>query len=332
MEETELSGVLNPSEPLLSIESLQVSFFTDEGEVRSVEDVSLSLEPGCTLGVVGESGCGKSVTALSIMRLVQNPGRIVGGDIHFRGRSLLALSEAEMRHIRGNEISMIFQEPMTSLNPVHAIGKQIIESIRLHRRISHSDARAEAITLLRRVGIPSPELRIDDYPHHLSGGMRQRVMIAMALAGDPKLLIADEPTTALDVTIQSQILCLFEKLQQESAASMLLITHDLGVIAEVADEVAVMYLGRVVERAPVKTLFSDARHPYTVGLLKSMPLLDVAHERLWEISGSVPGPFDQPVGCPFHPRCERATNLCREQEPTQVVCGNKHTARCWHAD
>jgi oligopeptide/dipeptide ABC transporter ATP-binding protein len=317
---------------LLEVNELKTFFFGEDGVVKSVDGVSFEIDAGTTLGIVGESGCGKSVTALSIMRLVQAPGRIVNGSISFAGEDLLQKSEVAMRAVRGNEISMIFQEPMTSLNPVFTIGFQIGEAIGLHSKLSRGAVRDRTVELLRLVGIPSPEQRVNDYPHQLSGGMRQRVMIAMALSCNPKLLIADEPTTALDVTIQAQILGLMKSLQREFLTSILLITHDLGVIAETADEVVVMYLGKVVERAPVAALFAAPRHPYTAGLMRSTPRLDGPDERLREIRGTVPHPMSTPGGCSFHPRCDRATDVCRREEPAYRQLGRAHWARCWHAE
>jgi len=279
---------------------------------------------------VGESGCGKSVTALSIMGLVPAPaGRIVSGAIRFEGVDLLKLSAAELRELRGDRISMIFQEPMTSLNPAFTVGEQIVEGIVRHRRSSRDEARARAIEMLRRVHIPSPERRFDDYPHRLSGGMRQRVMIAMALACEPKLLIADEPTTALDVTIQAQILDLMRTLREETGTAIILITHDLGVVAELTDEVAVMYSGRIVERAPVGTLFERPQHPYTVGLLGSIPRLDIEQERLPAIEGVVPNPLAPVAACRFHPRCPFAIERCRRDDPAAVPVREGHLAACW---
>ncbi len=319
---------------LLEISDLKTSFASEDGEVRAVDGVTLSVEAGRTLGIVGESGCGKSVTGLSIMRLVQAPGRIVSGSIRFDGEELLTKTDAEMRAIRGDRISMIFQEPMTSLNPVFPVGFQIGEAIGIHRDLTQRQIRERAVELLRLVGIPSPEQRVDDYPHQMSGGMRQRVMIAMALCCDPRLLIADEPTTALDVTIQAQILDLLKSLQRRFATAILLITHDLGVIAESADDVAVMYLGRVVERAPVGALFASPRHPYTRGLLRATPRLDRADTRLPEIRGAVPNPLVELRGCRFHTRCDQATDLCRAEEPAYrpVAPGAPHLVRCWHAE
>jgi oligopeptide/dipeptide ABC transporter ATP-binding protein len=303
---------------LLEVKNLRTHFQTREGLVRAVDGVSFYLDRGELLGLVGESGCGKSMTALSIMRLVAEPGRIVAGEILFEGKNLLQLSNAEMRDVRGNDIAMIFQDPMTSLNPVFTVGEQIAEALRLHRRLSRRDARAAAIAAMREVSIPDPAQRADDYPHQLSGGMRQRVMIAMALACDPKLLIADEPTTALDVTIQAQILDLLNQLRRTRELAVLLITHDLGVVAEVAERVAVMYTGKIVEESPVDELFAQPKHPYTEGLLRSVPKLtakDVAKaERLQTIEGTVPKPTALPAGCHFEPRCEYRMLRCREGE------------------
>jgi peptide/nickel transport system ATP-binding protein len=313
--------------PVLEIRDLVTEFRTGEGTVRAVDGVSFEIAPRTTLGVVGESGCGKSVTALSIMRLVASPpGRIASGSIRYGGRDLLALRPAEMRAIRGNRIAMIFQEPMTSLNPVFTVGDQVAEAVRLHQHRSRRDARAIAIDMFRRVGIPSPEDRIDAYPHQLSGGMRQRVMIAMALACKPDLLIADEPTTALDVTIQAQILDLLRSLQRELGMSILLITHDLGVVAESCDEVVVMYAGRIVERAATEALFAAPRHHYTAGLLRSVPSYgDGAavgdHTRLQEIRGMVPALTELPPGCKFADRCPAVAERCRAEEPALVQLG-----------
>jgi oligopeptide/dipeptide ABC transporter ATP-binding protein len=330
---------VSPARPVLQLDALQTHFFTPIGTVRAVEGVSYSLKSGETLGVVGESGCGKSVSALSILRLVANPpGRIVGGAIHFEGRNLLDLSEAEMEKIRGNEISMIFQEPMTSLNPLYAVGKQVAESIALHQGLSRREAWDRAVDMLRRVYIPEPERRAHAYPHQLSGGMRQRVMIAMALACNPKVLIADEPTTALDVTIQAQILDLMRELQESFGTAIVLITHDMGVVAENADRVVVMYAGRKVEEAPAAVLFERPGHPYTKGLLGSIPHLDEAarngarRNRLNEIKGLVPSLFNLPPGCSFAPRCAFASDRCREQRPELAEYGAGHTIACWHAD
>jgi oligopeptide/dipeptide ABC transporter ATP-binding protein len=303
---------------LLEVRDLQTHFPTRAGLVRAVDGVNLYLDRGELLGLVGESGCGKSITALSIMRLIASPGKIAAGEIIFDGKNLLKLSEEEMRQIRGDDIAMIFQDPMTSLNPVFTVGEQIAEALRLHRRLSRRAARAAAIEAMREVAIPDPARRADDYPHQLSGGMRQRVMIAMALACDPKLLIADEPTTALDVTIQAQILELLNELRKSRELAVLLITHDLGVVAEVADRVAVMYTGKIVEESPVEELFARPRHPYTEGLLRSVPKLtleDVAKkERLETIEGVVPSPTNLPPGCHFEPRCHYRMPRCREGE------------------
>ncbi len=314
------------STPLLEIRDLVTEFRTGDGTVRAVDGVSFEIAPRTTLGVVGESGSGKSVTALSIMRLVASPpGRIASGSIRYAGRDLLALRPAEMRAIRGNRIAMIFQEPMTSLNPVFTVGDQVAEAVRLHQHTSRREARAVAIDMFRRVGIPSPEDRVDAYPHQLSGGMRQRVMIAMALACKPDLLIADEPTTALDVTIQAQILELLRSLQRELGMSILLITHDLGVVAETCDEVVVMYAGRIVERAPTEALFAAPRHPYTAGLLRSVPSYGEAapgeRTRLQEIRGMVPALSELPPGCKFADRCPAVAERCRAEEPPLVALG-----------
>ena len=301
---------------LLEVKNLATHFPTREGLVRAVDGVSFYLDRGELLGLVGESGCGKSMTALSVMRLVPPPGKIAAGEILFEVRNLLKLSNREMRDVRGNDIAMIFQDPMTSLNPVFTVGEQIAEALRLHRRLSRRDARAGAIDAMREVAIPDPDLRVNDYPHQLSGGMRQRVMIAMALACDPKLLIADEPTTALDVTIQAQILELLNHLRKTRDLAILLITHDLGVVAEVADRVAVMYTGKIVEESPVNELFAQPKHPYTEGLLRSVPKLtanDVAKaERLKTIEGMVPKPTKLPPGCHFEPRCPYRMPRCKE--------------------
>jgi peptide/nickel transport system ATP-binding protein len=316
---------------LLEIEDLKTWFAIEGGgEFPAVDGISLSLAPGRTLGIVGESGGGKSVTALSIMGLVpQPPGRIAGGAIRFEGVDLLKLPPAEMRELRGDRIAMIFQEPMTSLNPAFTIGEQIVEGILRHRPMSHDAAKSLAIDMLRHVHIASPEQRFDDYPHRLSGGMRQRVMIAMALACKPKLLIADEPTTALDVTIQAQILDLMRMLREETGTAIILITHDLGVVAEFADDVAVMYAGRIVERASVAELFAGPQHPYTIGLLGSIPRLDLEQDRLAAIEGQVPNPLAPVSGCRFHPRCPFADERCAREEPPVVDTGDGHQAACW---
>jgi oligopeptide/dipeptide ABC transporter ATP-binding protein len=328
-----------PAQTVLQVEDLQTHFFTTVGTVRAVDGVSYSLKSGETLGVVGESGCGKSVSALSILRLVANPpGRIVGGAIRFEGRNLLEISESEMEAIRGNAISMIFQEPMTSLNPLYTVGHQIAEAVALHQGLSRRDAMDRAVEMLRRVYIPEPEKRAHAYPHQLSGGMRQRVMIAMALSCNPKVLIADEPTTALDVTIQAQILDLMRELQETYGTAIVLITHDMGVVAENADRVVVMYAGRKVEEAPAADLFDNPGHPYTKGLLGSIPHLDEAarngarRERLNEIKGLVPSLFNLPPGCSFAPRCGFATEQCRTTTPALEEQRPGHWVACWHAD
>jgi oligopeptide/dipeptide ABC transporter ATP-binding protein len=328
-----------PARTILQIEDLQTHFFTAVGTVRAVDGVSYSLQSGETLGVVGESGCGKSVTALSILRLVADPpGRIVGGAIRFDGRNLLELSETEMEAIRGNAISMIFQEPMTSLNPLFTVGRQVSEAIALHQGLTRRDALDKAVEMLRRVYIPEPEKRVHAYPHQLSGGMRQRVMIAMALSCNPKVLIADEPTTALDVTIQAQILDLMRELQEAFGTAIILITHDMGVVAENADRVVVMYAGRKVEEAPADELFDRPGHPYTRGLLGSIPHLDTAarsdtrRARLNEIKGMVPSLFNLPQGCSFAPRCGFATDHCRAAAPSLEQHRPGHWIACWHAD
>jgi len=326
-----------PAEAVLQIEDLQTHFFTAIGTVRAVDGVSYELKSGETLGVVGESGCGKSVSALSILRLVANPpGRIVGGAIRFEGRNLLELSESEMEKIRGNDISMIFQEPMTSLNPLFTVGWQISEAIALHQGLSKRDAWDKAVEMLRRVQMPEAERRAHAYPHQLSGGMRQRVMIAMALSCNPKVLIADEPTTALDVTIQAQILDLMRDLQETLGTAIILITHDMGVVAENADRVVVMYAGRKVEEAAANELFDNPGHPYTQGLLGSIPHLDTAahsrRTRLNEIKGMVPSLFNLPAGCSFAPRCSLATDQCRATAPPLEQHRPAHWVACWHAD
>jgi peptide/nickel transport system ATP-binding protein len=323
--------------PLLEVDGLKTHFFTRDGVVRAVDGVSFSVYPGETLAVVGESGCGKSVTSLSILRLIASPpGRIVAGRLNFAGRDLLGLSEPEMRAVRGNEISMIFQEPMTSLNPVLTIGRQIAETLMLHRGFSRSEALQRAVEMLKLVNMPEPERRVTQYPHQISGGMRQRVMIAMALACDPRLLIADEPTTALDVTIQAQILDLMRKLKEKTGAAIVLITHDLGVVAEMAQRVVVMYAGRKVEEAPVAALFAQPRHPYTRGLLNSIPHLGTAgvsgRKRLQEIPGMVPSLREAIAGCIFAPRCAHATQRCRSEYPPLEQKSAGHVVACWESD
>ena len=312
---------------LLEVRNLQTHFPTRAGLVRAVDGVSFYLDRGELLGLVGESGCGKSMTALSVMRLISPPGKIVNGEILFDGKDLLKLSDSQMREMRGDDIAMIFQDPMTSLNPVFTVGEQIAEALRLHRKLSRSEARKATIEAMREVAIPDPARRVDDYPHQLSGGMRQRVMIAMALACNPKLLIADEPTTALDVTIQAQILELLDELRKQRELAVLLITHDLGVVAEVADRVAVMYTGRIVEESPVDELFARPKHPYTEGLLRSVPKLTstqiIQKERLETIEGVVPSPTDLPPGCHFAPRCRHRMPRCTAEEiPLYQLEGN----------
>jgi peptide/nickel transport system ATP-binding protein len=321
--------------PLLRVENLKTHFHTRDGIVRAVDGVSFDVKAGETLAIVGESGCGKSVTSMSILRLLpMPPARIAAGRIEFDGRNLLELTEPEMRKIRGNAISMIFQEPMTSLNPVLTVGRQIAEALVLHRGLSQKEATARAIAMLRKVHIPEAERRVTQYPHELSGGMRQRVMIAMALACGPRLLIADEPTTALDVTIQAQILELMRELHRETGAAIILITHDLGVVAEMAQRVVVMYAGRKVEEAPIEALFERPRHPYTLGLLGSMPHLgDSVSEtgkRLVEIPGMVPSLKDPPPGCLFAPRCPNAGERCTQEAPPLELQAAGHWAACWH--
>ena len=321
--------------PLLEVEDLRTHFFTRDGVVRAVDGVSFSIEPGETLALVGESGCGKSVTSLSVMRLIAPPGRLVGGAIRFAGRDLLRLSEREMRAVRGNEMSMIFQEPMTSLNPVLTIGRQISEALVLHRGMARGAAMDRAVEMLRLVHIPEPARRAGEYPHQMSGGMRQRVMIAMALACGPKLVIADEPTTALDVTIQAQILDLMRELQAQTGTAILLITHDLGVVAEMAQRVVVMYAGRKVEEAPVAELFARPRHPYTRGLMSSMPRLGSSHgtrTRLQEIAGMVPSLREPIAGCAFATRCAHAVERCRAAVPAWEAKAAGHAVACWEAD
>ncbi len=316
---------------LLEVNGLKTYFYTYEGVARAVDGVTYHLDPGEALGIVGESGCGKSVTAASIMRIVPDPpGRIVGGQILFQGQDLTQLSQKAMRRIRGCSIAMIFQEPMTSLNPVFTVGDQVGEVMRLHQNLSRQAARERTVEMFTLVGIPAPETRLDDYPHQMSGGMRQRVMIAMALACNPRLMIADEPTTALDVTIQAQILDLMNQLKTETGASILFITHDLGVIAEMAQHVAVMYAGKMVEYADVQTLFADPKHPYTVGLMASIPVLGHKTDkgRLSTIKGTVPSLFNLPQGCKFSDRCPDVFDDCRQINPDMYTVGPNHIARC----
>jgi peptide/nickel transport system ATP-binding protein len=319
------------SEPLLRVEDLRTYFYTDTAVIKAVDGVSFEVNAGETLAVVGESGSGKSVTALSILKLVASPpGRIVGGRILFKGRDLVGLSNTEMRAIRGKEISMIFQEPMTALNPVYTCGEQIMETLVLHEHMTRRDAKVRAIELIDRVGIPAAKQRVDEYPHQMSGGMRQRIMIAMALACKPAVVIADEPTTALDVTIQAQILELLSELQRELGMAVILITHDLGVVAETADRVAVMYAGQVVEYSNVLDTFTKPLHPYTAGLQASLPKLGEIVDRLRVIPGTVPNPARFPVGCRFHPRCPVMIEKCLEDPILEPIVGD-HLSRCWRA-
>ena len=318
-------------EKLLEVKNLQTYFYTEDGVVQAIDGVDFYIKPGETLGVVGESGCGKSVTSLSILRLIQTPpGKILeGSEIYFEGQNLLALSEKEMQQIRGNKISMIFQEPMTSLNPVFRICDQISEVLILHQGMNKAQARQKSIDMLKMVGIPRPEKVVDDYPHTLSGGMRQRVMIAMALACNPQLLIADEPTTALDVTIQAQILELIKKLKTDFNASVMLITHNLGVVAETCQRVIVMYAGKVVEEGDVYSIFEDPKHPYTQGLLKSIPSIEIKQIKLDSIPGMVPNPLNMPKGCRFEPRCDRALEICKTKVPDLTNLGVERNVRCF---
>jgi peptide/nickel transport system ATP-binding protein len=318
------------SEPLLAVDDLRVHLFTNRGVVRAVDGVGFALSAGESLGIVGESGCGKTMTALSLMRLIPSPpARIVSGRIMFDGEDVVTLDEPRLRALRGNAMAMIYQDPMTTLNPVFSVGEQIAEAVRLHRDASRAAARARAVEMLELVGIPDPARCAQSYPHQLSGGMRQRAVIAMALVCHPKLLIADEPTTALDVTIQAQILDLMRRLQQELGTAIILITHDLGVIADLVDTVVVMYAGKVVERAPVRQLFAAPRHPYTQGLMSSVPSLETREHRMRTIEGTVPSAYAMPQGCRFHPRCGIARNVCRTDEPPLVPDGVGGEAACW---
>ncbi|HEV7766569.1 MAG TPA: ABC transporter ATP-binding protein [Thermoanaerobaculia bacterium] len=324
---------VNPAEALLEVKNLRTSF----GNVHAVDNVSFNVRRGEAVALVGESGCGKSVTAMSIMRLVAPPGKITSGEVRFKGRNLATISERDMRNVRGNDIAMVFQEPMTSLNPVFKIGAQVAEAIRIHRKVGKKEAWKEAGDMLELVSIPDPHKRLHDYPHQLSGGMRQRVMIAIALSCDPELLIADEPTTALDVTIQAQIMELLASLQKRLGLAVLLITHDLGVVAEFCERVIVMYTGRVVEEAPVEQLFATPAHPYTRGLLKSLPgaalVAGTPINRLPTISGMVPSISSLPKGCKFHPRCPDVMDICRGNEPALMPVGQGQSARCYlHGD
>lgn len=316
---------------LLEVKGLQTYFKTDAGIVKAVDGISFTLNKGETLGIVGESGSGKSVTNLSIMRLIPSPpGKIVGGEVLFEGKDILKLSEGDLRHLRGNDISMIFQDPMTSLNPFLRISTQMIETIRLHQNMSRKEALAKSIEMLKLVGIPAAEERIHNYPHQFSGGMRQRVMIGMALSCEAKILIADEPTTALDVTIQAQILELIQELSKKLDTAVILITHDLGVVAGMCDTVCVMYAGKIVEKAKTDDLYANPSHPYTYGLIQSVPRLDKAHDgKLFSIEGQPPNVIDLPPCCPFHPRCHKAMDICRTQYPPTKDLGNGHEVSCW---
>lgn len=323
------------SDILLKINNLKTYFYTDKGIVPAVDDIDLCINKGQIVGLVGESGCGKSITSLSILKLVAEPGKIVGGEILFEGENLVKKSIREMHKIRGNSISMIFQEPMTSLNPVYTIGKQVSEAILTHNKdITKAEAKKRVIEIFNQVGIPEPEKRYNTYPHQLSGGLRQRVMIAMALICESKLLIADEPTTALDVTIEAQILNLMKKLQRETGTSIIMITHNLGVVAELCDYAYVMYAGRIMEHADIFELFRNPRHPYTVGLLNSIPKRneDTDRKRLYSIKGMVPNLISLPKGCRFRPRCEYAEKICSEKEPEMADVGNGHGVRCWRCE
>jgi peptide/nickel transport system ATP-binding protein len=318
------------SQPILEVNHLHTHFFTDHGEIPAVDGVSIKIHEGEVLGIVGESGCGKSVTSLSIMGLIPNPpGKIVDGEILFKQENLVKASEKRMRSIRGNEIAMIFQEPMTSLNPVYTIGDQVSETIRIHKKVKKRQAKDMAIDMLRKVGIPRAEQIVNEYPHQLSGGMRQRVMIAMAMSCEPKLLIADEPTTALDVTIQAQILDLMKQLNNEHGTSIMLITHDLGVVTEICDRVVVMYGGKVVEEGDVRTIIKEPQHPYTKGLIRSLPKIHLKEERLYSIPGNVPKPGSISQGCSFAPRCEFAFEACREKTPELIELSPGHQCRCF---
>lgn len=319
------------SDPILRVRNLQTHFKTDDGVVKAVDGVSFDLHKGETLGIVGESGSGKSVTNLSLMRLIPSPpGRIVGGEVLFHDTDLLTASDRTMRSIRGNKISMIFQDPMTSLNPFLRVSTQLEETIRLHQGLSTRAARAQAIEMLAMVGIPRPEKRILNYPHQFSGGMRQRVMIAMALSCKPEILIADEPTTALDVTIQAQILEIIKRLSEELGTAVIMITHDLGVVAGMCDNVAVMYAGKVVERGATRELFADPKHPYTRGLIKSVPRLDQKQQdRLFSIDGQPPNLIDLPDACPFYPRCDHAMDICKQKYPTATMLSETRAVNCW---
>jgi len=319
---------MNDDAPLLEVEDLRVYFSINGRDAKAVDGVSLSVREGATLGLAGESGSGKSVTALAILRLVPPPGRFVSGSIRYRGRSLLDLEPAEMRQVRGREIGLVFQEPLSAVNPLFTIGQQIVETKRVQAGLSAREARTEARELLRIVGIPSPERHLSSYPHELSGGMRQRAMTALALAAGPRLLIADEPTTALDVTIQAQVLAQLKRIQEELGMGILFITHDLALLAGTADEIAVMYAGRIVERAPVRPFLQTPLHPYSKDLLKSVDGA-VGGGRYWTIPGSIPDPADHPAGCPYHPRCSETFGRCRDEDPATLDLGEGRAVRCW---
>jgi oligopeptide/dipeptide ABC transporter ATP-binding protein len=318
-------------DPILEVEDLVTRFYTDDGTVKAVDGVSFDLREGETVGIVGESGSGKSVTAMSVMGLIDSPGRVEGGTIRYRGENLLEKSDAEMRDVRGSEISMIFQDPMTSLNPVYTVGEQIARVIRRHQDVGKKEAKAQAAELMTDVGIPEAESRVEDYPHEFSGGMRQRALIAMAISCDPEILIADEPTTALDVTIEAQIFDVLDDLQEKYGMSVVLITHDLGVVAGTAERVNVMYAGRIIESADVDALFENPRHPYTRGLMRSIPRLHGSADRLEPIEGSVPDPASLPPGCSFHPRCPHATEICTQHDPELRTVEAGREAACVHA-
>lgn len=320
------------SEPILQVQGLKTSFFTDDGQVPAVDGIDFYIREGEILGIVGESGCGKSVTSLSIMGLVGEPGKVVDGKIVLRGEEITYAPEKRMRQIRGDDIAMIFQEPMTSLNPVFTIGNQLNEAIRIHRKMSKKEARVRAIDLLKRVGLPRAEELLDNFPHQLSGGMRQRVMIAMAMACDPKVLIADEPTTALDVTIQKQILNLMKKLNRETGTAIALITHDLGVVAQMCERVIVMYAGKIVEEGSVKDIFNHPSHPYTKGLIASVPDMRNPSPRLYSIPGNVPKPGSINKGCLFAPRCDYVMDRCKEELPDLIPLDREHQVRCFLHD
>lgn len=315
--------------PVLEVNGLETHFFTDSGQIPAVDNIQFHVKKGEILGIVGESGSGKSVTSLSIMKLIQNPGKVVGGEILFKGKNLVNISEKQMRSIRGNEIGMIFQEPMTSLNPVFTIGNQIIEGIQIHKKLNKKQAWQHSIEILKLVGLPRVEEMMNEYPHQLSGGMRQRVMIAMAMACDPEILIADEPTTALDVTIQAQILALMKKLNHEMNTSIIMITHDLGVVSEMCDRILVMYSGKIVEEGTTRDIFKHPKHPYTIGLIESVPDVRNRKERLYSIPGNVPKPGSIKAGCHFAPRCNFAFEKCFEETPELSDVGNGQRSRCW---